>query len=249
MIVQIGFWVEFIILIGVLVFHLQLMSTGSLTEYQVWDIITKLVAAIGTISAGLAVYWKFHEEKNRQIFERRLNEVYAPLMKLLLKQESYRAIMIPGISMEDVPIFGITETTKHVKFENMQLTVDSFKKEPGKINRTELIDTMEKSNYGLARPALLKLISEYELLLSLEDEWKEYLQPTVELQCEDKTTVAYQKYESIVSVRLATEHRLVKEIVEGYNDTVQSLGLDDKLSGLNLKQVNLELKCKVKADS
>lgn len=201
-------------------------ALDSARAYEIWDIITKLLAAVGTISAGIAVYWKYHKEKNRQIQERRLNEVYAPLIKLLIRQETYRAMIMPHISIEKAPIFFIVETQQTISFQNGQVTVEKGEEKTGKLDRTKFIAALDATNLGLARPKLLKLISEYEMLICLEDELRDILKPQIDAQCVDKTTVAYRRFERVAHSRVQVEKDLVKEIVDGYNDTVKQLGLD-----------------------
>ena len=52
-----------------------------------FDIGVKAISGIGAILAGLFVYVKWQDEKTRSLFEKSLQEVYAPLINELIKQE------------------------------------------------------------------------------------------------------------------------------------------------------------------
>jgi hypothetical protein len=229
MVLQVGLALLTCFIMGAFFYNLPSLRSAldSARAYEIWDITTKLIAAVGTVSAGIAVYWKFHKEKNRQIQERRLNEVYAPLIKLLVRQETFRAILTPHISLEEAPIFFTVETPYEIHLKSGHIDIQEGEEKTGRLDRAKFVEALDKSNYGLARPRLLKLIAEYELLISLEDELRVLLKPQVDAKCVDESTIAYKRFKRVARSKVQVELVLVKEIVEGYNETVKQLGIDD----------------------
>lgn len=208
---------------------------ASMYAYQIWDLFIKVIGSIGTIIAGIAVYWKFHKEKNRQMYENRLKEVYAPLVKLIIRQETYRK-MFMNVSIEEAPILYIIETTKQLEFKNGEMT-EVITREKGALDRQEFIKALNSANYGLASPNLLSLIAQYELLVEYEDKARENLEDktpagygtdTVDntLKVEFENSEEFKRFKKIATARKGVEILLLKEIVNRYNETVFQLGLD-----------------------
>lgn len=164
---------------------------------------------------------KYFGEKNRQIYERRLNEVYAPLYGLVVRQEKYRQLFIPNHSFEEVPVLTSESVQTKVSFEFKKDGISVSQNESttvGFLDRKQFLNILNDTNMGLARPRLLELIHQYHLLIYLEenaaresDHWK-------------KAT----------SEKVSVEIKLVQEILEGYMQTLKKLGID--------KEIDLEIK-------
>lgn len=184
-----------------------------------------------TIVAGIAAMvgvWKYFYEKNRTIYERRLNEVYAPLYGYLIAQETFRQLFIPDVSVNDVPILTSEKRTINsvLSFgeEGSEFRQEE-KTEVGFLDRKNFIRVLNESNKGLARPKLLILIKQYELLV--------YLEETMEQESEEWRKATNKKVE--------VELELFYEIVEGYESTIINLGLDgagDVVDPRRLKEAN-----------
>lgn len=230
-----------LLIIGLLILNYYPFQT--LKTYQRYDLSIKFIGSIGPIVAALvaalAAYWKFHKEKNRQLYENRLKEVYAPLVKLLVKQESYRKMFAPQISMEQAPIIYTCRRHHYIEFKDGQLQ-DATSEEQGELNRNDFIATINKSNYGLIRPQLLSLSAQYELLVKYEEEFYENNKSDIQRfqgksgeigqkeKEEFENTEAFKRYQLIAKKCVSIENDLVREIIDGYNETVSALGLDDK---------------------
>ena len=55
-------------------------------NYQDLDIAVKFFSGLGVILTGWGVYWRWNDEKLRNLYERRMQEVYAPLYSIIIKQ-------------------------------------------------------------------------------------------------------------------------------------------------------------------
>lgn len=67
-----------------------------------------LVGVIVLVATSLAAVYKYFREKNRDLNEKILKEVYAPLFQYIVKQEFIREY-IPNISVEKYPIISLTK--------------------------------------------------------------------------------------------------------------------------------------------
>jgi len=184
-------------------------------NFQTATVITAILGAWATIS-------KYFYEKNRQIYERRLNEVYAPLYGLVIKQEKFREMYLPNVTRQEAPIF--TSENKSSKqtlsFNSSGMNVSSEEtKEVGFFDRKKFITTLKETNQGLARPRLLELINQYDLLV--------YLEETMEKGGD--------QWEKATSEKVIVEYGLTEEIISGYQATINKLGLDnDTTSDIHL---------------
>lgn len=208
---------------------------ASMYAYQIWDLFIKVIGSIGTIIAGIAVYWKFHKEKNRQMYENRLKEVYAPLIKLIIRQETFRK-MFMRTSIEEAPILTIISTTSTLDFRDGEI-IDVITRKKGSLDRQDFIKALNNTNYGLASPKLLSLIAQYELLVEYEDKAKEDLEDQIPtgygtdaVSNDDKDAFEnsedYKKFKKIATRKVKVELSLLNEIVDRYNETICQLGLD-----------------------
>lgn len=183
-----------------------------------WDLIIKAFGLLGVIGGFIGVILsiqKYLYEKNRDVFIKRLNEVYAPLYGLISKQEIMRRLYFPQVTLEEAPIITTVnrKSTQKIEFkENSDVKVTGSSSESvGILDRKQFINALNEANKGLARPNLLKLINEYEVLVYLEET----------LDSEDD------KWMNATSEKVKVELMLIKEIVYGYKEAVAKLGLDD----------------------
>jgi hypothetical protein len=163
-----------------------------------------LVTAIGG-------YIKYRELKNREIYEKRLREVYAPLFQLIARQELLRKIVFPHVDVEEAPIISITHRTTNQKLNfGEKITLTSESKESKIWSREEYINTVKGINSGLASPNLLTLISLYDAAVYLEENTKKFSDIWV------KSTI----------IKTKIELDLYEEILKGYNECMRKLKLD-----------------------
>lgn len=204
-------------------------------SYYFFDITVKAISGIGAILAGLFVYIKWQDEKTRSLYEKSLQEVYAPLINELIKQEEYRHIICPELSQKDAPILCIKVTTTHHKFNisTNGINIDESKEEhPGILSRENFLTALKKDSYSLASPSLLNYLNRYELLLELEKETTKTISdayPTfksdTEIYDQAIQTDEGKKLLKISHRRYQIELDLIKEISFGYNNCVKKLDM------------------------
>lgn len=161
------------------------------------------VIAILISAAGLWIgYWQFQKQLNRSMYEKRLSEVYAPLMSYLIKQEEFRKELMRDNKSADF------ENHSFINISNQKIKEVSNGGYPPKIEETwevilshkEIPDIIDRSSLGMARPQLLKYHSLYKLFLDVDNKEKA------------------DEYGKL----------LLAEIINGYNDTIKKLGMGDK---------------------
>ncbi|SEJ60107.1 hypothetical protein SAMN05660742_111112 [Propionispira arboris] len=235
-----------LIIISIIVLFLFLLFEYYLKyilNYQDVDYLIKALAGFGAIGTAWGVYWKWNDEKTRQLYERRLQEVYAPLCKIIINQEEYRAVMVPDADREKYPVLNITTKRIETKFEFKDTvckeTTSVIDLGPGVVNNKDFFKVLEKSNYGLARPGLLILIARYALIIGIYEDFKDKLSRRFPKYDDPATLTPEDKVEinkspegvdllKVVKRRCQVERSLVTEIINGYNKTVKRLGLDDQ---------------------
>jgi hypothetical protein len=235
--------------IGMIIFLAVLVSIifwSNITvklSYQDFDLIVKSISGIGTIIAGLFIYMKWQDEKTRQLYERSLKKVYAPLIGVLIRQEEYRKVVNPDITFKDAPILSIKTTTFHKK---ITFTKDGLKAENSKEERAGLLSNKhfltalkgDEEAYGLMSPTLLTYIKSYGILLSLEeDKIKDVSSSYGDFRADKKTYDKAMETEEgkdllkITDRRSEIEEKLIREIVKGYNNCVRKLDMyDDRIT-------------------
>jgi hypothetical protein len=203
--------------LGPLLIRIENQGFDWQTVFSLGSVIIGLLGLFG----GILTY---NYQKKKEFMERSLIEVYAPLYMLLCKQEKVREMFLPTSIIKEAPIITMTRkvTEKNVDFKSGRVSKVSYKKreEKGLIDRKDFINAFNETNKGLASPELLRLISEYEVLVYLEeklekdsDEWRK--------ATEEKVNV---------------EYLLLKEIVRGYEEYSNKLGVS---KGKDIKKFNL----------
>jgi hypothetical protein len=184
--------------------------------YVPWISIFQGVTSLGVIAAFITAIFagkKYFYEKNRDIYIRRLNEVYAPLYGLIMKQEKFRELFSPDVSLETAPIITSKRRTitHKIDLSTGTASVSAGPEATGLLDRNAFLKVLNDTNKGLARPKLLRLIYEYELLIYMEENT-------------DKKSV---QNNIASSEKVKIELKLVREIVSGYEDTINNLELDN----------------------
>lgn len=184
-----------------------------------------LASVVATLITAIIATLKYFHEKNRTIYERRLNEVYAPLYGFLVAQETCRQMYFPDTPIEEAPILTLEKEVVNtvVDLTNGKMNQSSRVEQSGIINRKNFIRILDKANNGLARPGLLIAIKQYELMVYLEENIEEHSP----------------KWEKATEKKVEVEYKLFMEIVEGYEDTVHKLGLKGMGQILDLTRAKL----------
>lgn len=172
---------------------------------------TDFLQFLVVLFTAIGGYLKYRESKNREIYEKRLKEVYAPLFQLIARQELLRKIAFPNIGVEEAPIISITKRTTNQKLNfGEKITFTSESKESKIWNREEYINTVSGINSGLASPNLLTLISLYDTAVYLEENAEKFSDIWL------KSTI----------IKTKIEVDLYEEILKGYKECMRKLKLD-----------------------
>lgn len=185
-------------------------------------IIQLLIVFIGAI-AGL---YKYYSTKNKEINEKMLSEVYAPLYQYFVKQELYCFINGFKRNIVEAPIIELTskktkqtfslggDDSGNVKSETTTQTVLG-------LNRKEFLKVLESINIGLASKELYTLLNMYKVLIHFEG-------------MSDKTSEAFL---NATIMKVDVENALRAEIIKGYEHYHKRLKLD-KITSSGFYSIN-----------
>ena len=184
------------------------------------NFIEDLGPTVVALIAGLAGLYKYFTEKNKEIYEKRLNEVYASLYAFLVTQETYRQLYMEDTYIRQSPILT-SERTKVKQYINLSKGTCKVEKEVkvDVLDRQNFINMLNETNAGLARPDLLIAIKQYELIVSLDEKGE--------------------KCEKLTDKKVEIEYKLFRAIVDGYEETIYALGLKGKETVLDLERVKI----------
>lgn len=144
-----------------------------------------LIGAVILVSTSLAAAYKYFKEKNRDLNEKILKEVYAPLFQYIIKQEFIRKDLL-NMMVDEYPIISLTK--KKINDVNDITEIQQI------LQKNDLLTVKESINFGLAPQNLLVLLNIYEILdsniSSFSDE--EYLM--VEMRLRTEIIEGYLKY-------------------------------------------------------
>ncbi|BFT73122.1 hypothetical protein [Paenibacillus sp. P36] len=193
------------------------------------------VTLLGAIAAGIGAtiaIRKYLYEKNREIYIRRLDEVYAPLFGLIVKQRMYSELYpereIPHNRLITLVAAharkGAIHTRLYADPEKRTLTDRELKKledmEYG-LDAEDFITIFRNANKGLMRPKLLELFNQYEILSFAINVKESYNANSTEaekgLDSSRKKQAAFKRED--------VEEKIIEEITEGYHQTIGMLKL------------------------
>lgn len=202
-----------------------------------WDLVIKavgLVAIVATFITSLIGASKYFFEKNRDVHLRRLNEVYAPLYTYLVKQESLRKIIMPSSKRKETPIITLVNVKRTQKLniiagEPISVTNSETEETLSIADRKNFIKLLNETNMGLARPDLLLLLSQYEMLIHLEEFLPHSGGIDFKAKKEDKQyNEDDTKWIQATEEKVEVENKIFDEIIQGYLETLIKLQIDKK---------------------
>jgi len=185
---------------------IEYIMTPSSTD--IWSFIATVIAPIISAAAiviggGFALY-KYHTTKNYEINLQILNEVYVPLYAYIVKQETFRYIIMQDdnykLSFDENPIIEINSTKTEQKINASGMSVESITTDVCGCTRKAFIEISETTNFGLASPELVTLINMYKMVS----------------YCSSGNQTTREKAKAII-LQGKIEHALVQEILTGYN--------------------------------
>lgn len=201
-------------LIDALLLYLQSQSAeiSGIEYFTLYAIpIIQLIIIICTAGAGI---YKYFQVKNREINEKMLSEVYAPLYNYFIKQELYCSLQSFARDVKESPILEMKSKKQTSKFSfGESRTVEMVSEESTVLglNRDCFISILNNINIGLAGKELYTLLSMYEVVCHIESGKSfsdGYLNATI--------------------LKVQIENALRKEILEGYNYYHKKLGISRK---------------------
>lgn len=195
-------YIKYILFILLVLFIALLYCWTNNWAYWYFDIMVKFISGVGTIIAGLFVYKKWQDEKTRNLYERRLQEVYAPLISILVKEKN------------DREIYAMVGMVPDEEESGYQLYIYR--------NKDIFTNFFDQNKWGLADPKLLVLYIGYQCCLSnyCEGHLKGINWFTqYDAEAYSGNCMLDEKCQKI-------ERELIQTIINKYNDCLERLELD-----------------------
>lgn len=171
-----------------------------------------IIQVLVVVGGSIAAVYKYYSVKNREINEKMLNEVYAPLYQYFVKQEVYCYIHKLKRDYKESPILEITSKKTEEKFsfgENNQHSINTSYETVLDLNRNEFLKVLNSVNIGLASKELLTLLNMYKVIIHIES-------------TTDKTDNVFL---DATIMKVDIENSLRKEIIKGYKEYHKKLNL------------------------
>lgn len=144
-----------------------------------------IVGVVVLVITSLATVYKYFKEKNRDLNEKILKEVYAPLFQYIIQQEYVRNF-VPDLTIDEYPIISVTKKKTHIGSDTIEIQEV--------LRRNDLLTVKKSINFGLAPQDLLVLLNVYEIIDSsinnISDE--EYFK--IEMRLRTEIIEGYLKY-------------------------------------------------------
>lgn len=113
-----------------------------------------IIGAVVLIITSLSAVYKYFKEKNRDLNEKILKEVYAPLFQYIIQQEYIRKFF-PDLTIDKYPIISLVK--KKAQTENDGAEIQEI------LRKNDLLTVKKSINFGLAPENLLVLLNLYEI--------------------------------------------------------------------------------------
>ena len=173
-----------------------------------------IIQTIVLVGGAIAGLYKYYSTKNKEVNEKILREVYAPLFQYLIKQELFCFVNRFERDIEKTPILELVREKRTYKGlgtseNNYGYEVNFTTETILNLDRKEFLKVLDNVNIGLASKELFTLLSMYQVLIYIEDKYNEttdgYLNSTI--------------------MKVDVENALRAEIIRGYNYYHKKLGL------------------------
>lgn len=174
-------------------------------------IIQVIIILLGAV-AGL---YKYYSSKNKEISEKILNDVYAPLYQYFVKQELFCFITEFERDIKEMPILELIEEKRNRTIsmninQNVKIEDTAIIQTKLGLDRREFLKVLESTNIGLASKELYTLLNMYKVLIHFEG-------------MSDKTPDAFL---NATIMAIDVENALRVEIIKGYEHYHKKLKLD-----------------------
>lgn len=176
---------EYIEIMELLKKFLQQETTGRTWIDNFVDYWIPIIGVLILVITSFAAVYKYFKEKNRDLNEKILKEVYAPLYQYIIQQEYIRKC-IPDLTTDKYPIISISKRKAHSGSDSSEVQEV--------LRRNDLLAVKKSINFGLVPQDLLVLLNVYEIadnnINQISDE--EYLQ--IEMRLRTEIIEGYLKY-------------------------------------------------------
>ena len=169
-----------------------------------------ILQAVVLVGGAVAGVFKYYQSKNREINEKILSTVYAPLYNYFVKQELYCNLKGLQRDVKQSPILEISSTAVKTKYTNGSMESTSEKSAVLNLSRAEFISVLHSVNIGLANKNLYTLLSMYEVVCH-----------------EEETFGGQESFFKAGILKVQLENEIRKEIIEGYDYYQKKLGLNE----------------------
>ncbi|GAA6493465.1 hypothetical protein K280104A7_30290 [Candidatus Bariatricus faecipullorum] len=186
------------------------MTPQSFLDLLVQYVIPILQAIVLVGGAGAGIY-KYYQSKNREINEKILSTVYAPLYNYFVKQELYCNLKGLQRDVKQTPILEISSTRVKTKLGNGKVESTREKFSVLNLDRKEFINVLHSVNIGLANKNLYTLLSMYEVVCHEEENFG-----------------GQESFFKAGILKVQIENEIRKEIITGYDYYQKKLGLNRK---------------------
>ncbi|BDR76157.1 hypothetical protein [Clostridium tetani] len=171
-----------------------------------------IIQVIVVVGGAIAAVYKYYSVKNREINEKMLNEVYAPLYQYFVKQEMFCYIHKVERDYKESPILEITSKKTEEKIsvgKNQGYSTNTTYESVLDLNRNEFLKVLDSVNIGLASKELLTLLNMYKVIMHIEG-------------TADKTSNSFL---DATIMKVDVENSLREEIIKGYKEYHRKLNL------------------------
>lgn len=126
-----------------------------------------IIQVLVVVGGAIAAIYKYYSVKNREINEKMLNEVYAPLYQYFVKQQLYCYIHELTPDYNEGPILEITLKKSTTTFGEAKSQI-SYQTVLD-LNRSEFLKVLNSVNIGLASKELFTLLNMYKVVVYIEE--------------------------------------------------------------------------------
>lgn len=149
------------------------------------DYCIPIISVVVLVTTSLAAVYKYIKEKNRDLNEKILKEVYAPLFQYIIKQEYVRKCN-PNLTVDEYPIVSLTKKRTHLESDSPEIQEV--------LRRSDLLTVKKSINFGLAPQDLLVLLNIYEIANSNINQISDDEYFKIEMRLRTEIIEGYLKY-------------------------------------------------------
>lgn len=181
----------------------------------IFPIMQALILCGGAV-AGIV---KYYSSKNKEIYEKILNEVYAPLYQYFVKQELLCFIDEDVRDYHESPVLEVSKRRIVTTLNGDGVKQSEHSAPILNLDRSEFLKVLDSINIGLASKELYTLLSMYKVLIYCESNYDKDINPykratdfkvSVENDLRMEVFTGYQKYHKKLRLQRITKNSYYK---------------------------------------